>query len=115
MTISAGRMSAVAVLQKHSGRIDNGEPAYGVESDWKTVVPMLWVEWKEVTGSEVVRGLQMESETSSLLRTHWSPETRAIEPKTYRLKIGDRILKVVSSLDPTGNRREIIIQASEAR
>lgn len=115
MALGAGGMRWVAELQKHSGRLDNGEPTYSVESDWKPAIRQLPVEWKEVTGGEVVRGRQMESTTTSLLRTHWSPETRAIEPKKYRLKIGSRVLYVVSSIDPTGSNLEILIQTSEAR
>jgi hypothetical protein len=115
MALGAGGMRWVAELQKHSGRLDNGEPTYSVERDWQPVLRHLPVEWKEVSGGEVVRGRQMEANTTSLLRTHWSPETRAIEPKKYRLKIGSRILNVVSAIDPTGSNREILIQTSEVR
>lgn len=110
-------MSGILVpeLQEHSGRLVEGEPTYGVDADWKTIIRELPCRWQEVSGGENVRGRQMEATTTSLLTCRWSPETRAIKSKNYRLKIGSRILNIVSAVDRKGNCREIEIQASEVK
>lgn len=114
MTVRAGAMRDLVQVQEHSGNVEHGEPTFGRDEDWKPFVEKLWVEYREVSGGETIRGRQMELETTALLTTHYTPLTSKIN-KAMRIKYGERTLNIVAVMDMEGKKRELTIQTAEAK
>lgn len=113
MTVArAGKRDYIVTVQEHNGTMSHGEPTYERDEDWKTIITELPATYRGVTGGEVVRGRQMDPETSSVLEVLYTPRTKLINSR-MRLLLGDRVLNIVSVLDVDGMKRELMIQTKE--
>lgn len=104
-------MQDLVQVQQHNKKFEHGEQTLDREEDWEPFIEKLWVEFREVSGGETIRGRQMEPNTTALLTTHYTPETAKIT-QTMRIKFGERILNIVNTMDIEGRKRELTIQTS---
>ena len=80
-------------------------PTYG------TLVNGVAAEVRETTGGEYIRGRQVEAGINAVLRMRYRSD---ITPD-MRIKHGSRYYNIVSAIDPTGLRRELVINGKEVR
>lgn len=113
MILAAGKRRHRITIETHNGNRVEGEPTYRVDSDWNKLMEGVPASYQDVTGGERVRGFQMEAETNGLLMILSTPRTRSLKSK-MRVKMGTRVLNIVSVLDLAGDERELAIQVSEA-
>jgi head-tail adaptor len=114
VTAPAGRRRHVVDVQQHNGQTIAGEPTYGRDEDWETIMACVPATYRGVTGGESVRGRQMEPHTTGLLEILSTERTRKINSQ-MRLLFQGRKLNIVSVLDPDGMQRDLWIQTSEVR
>ena len=105
--MQAGARRRVITVEQHDGTLTGGQPSYATAGDWDSVKAMLNVpvNYMGVTGGEVVRGLQMEANTTGLIRILSTPRTRSIKPR-MRFVMDSRTLNIVSITDREGEQRE---------
>ena len=113
MTAPAGKRRHRIDVQQHNGNVVDGEATYGRDEDWNTILEGVNASYRGVSGGEVIRGLQMEGLTTGVLEVLQTERTRQINQKMRLLLNGERILNIVSCLDPDGMRRDLVIQTTE--
>lgn len=115
MTIAAaGMRRRIISVEKHDGTVTDGEPTYETDADWDSLNALYRVpaSYQGVTGGEVIRGLQMEANTTGLFRVLSTPRTRDIKPR-MRIRMDGRKMNIVSVVDRDGDSRELFIQVRE--
>jgi SPP1 family predicted phage head-tail adaptor len=70
-----------------------------------------WCEVRALVGREIEAARQLNAEAKFKIRTHF-PTTVTVK-REWRAVMGTRILNIIDAEDPTGERRELVITASE--
>ncbi len=109
-----GMRRHIVKVEQHDGTVTNGEPDYTTDANWDAYEGLREVpaSYQGVSGGEVVRGVQMESTATGLLRILSTPRTQKIKPK-MRIRLGTRKLNILSVLDREGIERELFVQVKE--
>lgn len=85
----------------------SGEP----NPSYSTYARSLWAEVIETGGGEYIRGRQVEAHISALVTIRYRND---INP-TMRIKYGSRYLNILSVIDPTGYRSELVLSCQEVQ
>ena len=104
--LNPGRLNQFCEIQTQK-LTTTGEPA----QTWQSIrsgrnVP---VEILAVGGGERIRGQQIEATATTMLMMHFRDD---VSPR-MRVRVGDRVLGIVRSYDPDGQRRELVLQCKE--
>lgn len=110
--IRAGDLKDLAIVEKHNGTIREGEPTYARDEDWEPFIEKLWVQYRDVSGGETIRGRQMHADATGMAKTWLTPETKTITEK-MRLVIDGRKLNILSVMDMDGDRQTLTIQVAK--
>tara|TARA_R110000824_G_scaffold53003_3_gene147016 strand:+ start:4970 stop:5314 length:345 start_codon:yes stop_codon:yes gene_type:complete len=105
----AGAERHRAKFTQHDGTQDShGTPTYRVPGDWDTVVAAWPCELLTSTGTETLRGKQVQATTTHVLFGEYHG-AKLVEPD-MRAVIDNVTYGVVAAFDPMGNSREIRIE-----
>ena len=86
--------------------------ATGQEEDGWTTAETVWGSLTPLKGAEKFAAQQAQSEVTGKTTIRWRSDVIG-RPSQYRLKRGNRILDIVSAVDPTGRRKYVEIEWTE--
>jgi len=103
----------------HSGRLrhridveDATTPTDGeTNPTYSTAIANLHAEVRETGGGEIIRGRQVEAGINAVITLRYRDD---ISPR-QRIKYGSRYYNIVSQVDPSGLRRELVLSCKEVQ
>jgi len=90
-------------------RAQTRDAAGGVVDDWGTFYSEVPFSFVSSSGREYERAAQITADMTHLIRMRWIDGVTT----DMRLVVGERIFQLISILDPTGRREELIVTARE--
>lgn len=106
-----GNRRHAARIEKHDGtqESDHGHPSYTTPGDWDTVVESWPCEVLTTSGGELIRGRQVQAETTHVLfGEYFGADNVTAE---MRAVVGGITYSIVAAYDPDGDSREMRIEA----
>lgn len=107
--IDAGKRRSRVVFQRFSGAVDSfGDPQYRDDKQWEDVCT-LWAAVSPVSGKTFYAAQQAQTEVSHSISVRY----RAGLHTSMRIRLGVRIFRIVSILDPEERHEELKIMCWE--